>query len=144
MNKISTELSNKIANMGIVCAFLVICIHATSAEDANWWNWLIARGIGKIAVPFFFVAAGFFLAGHVGEDGWWKAAVMKRMRTLIVPLLLWNFIMYAVTNAMAVGANLSHGRALLTNIHIISGGANFCDLSRFILSVNRIWECCGS
>ena len=48
-----------------------------------------AHGLGKIAVPFFFLASGYFLAGHLDEDGWYGRKVKKRVFSLVIPLLLW-------------------------------------------------------
>ena len=55
------------------------------------------RGGGKLfatlfcctAVPFYFVAAGFFLGGHVNENGWWLNELNKRLRTILVPYVMW-------------------------------------------------------
>lgn len=44
------------------------------------------------AVPFFFLLSGYFLAAHVEEPGWWGRAMLKRLRTLGVPFLVWSAI----------------------------------------------------
>ena len=44
-------------------------------------------GIGQCAVPFFFIASGFFLAGHMCETDWWNRECKKRVRMLLVPCL---------------------------------------------------------
>lgn len=41
------------------------------------------------AVPMFFMMLGYWLVGHVGEKGWWKAALVKRVKTLIIPYFFW-------------------------------------------------------
>jgi fucose 4-O-acetylase-like acetyltransferase len=43
-------------------------------------------------VPWFFVVSGYFLAKHCHEKQWWKSAVCKRIKTLIVPFFIWNTI----------------------------------------------------
>ena len=73
--KIEKELSEKMAAFSLFCAVLVVFIHiyfdVTSETGALWWVWIcMAEGICRIAVPFFFVAAGFWLAGHMAERGW--------------------------------------------------------------------------
>lgn len=93
MAKISDELSCRMANMGFVCAILVVMIHADVAAT-GWQGHVmqIIRGMTRIAVPWFFLAAGFFLAGHMDEKGWWKREASKRVKTLLVPFFCWLFI----------------------------------------------------
>ena len=55
-------------------------------------NLLGANGLCRIAVPWFFVASGFFLAGRAGEPSWYSNAVRKRVRTLLVPFAIWAII----------------------------------------------------
>ena len=45
-----------------------------------------------MAVPFFFFISGFFLSGHVHEDGWVRRELRKRMKTLVVPYFIWVVI----------------------------------------------------
>lgn len=98
---ISPSLSRKCANMSLICAFLIITHHfSVCGNDRPWfigmWE-LFFRGSVEnagggwswIAVPWFFLAAGFFLAGHMEERGWWKREVMKRCRSLVVPFFFW-------------------------------------------------------
>jgi len=47
--------------------------------------------LARMAVPFFFVCSGFFLARHFDEPGWWRREVVKRLRSLVVPYVLWTF-----------------------------------------------------
>ena len=106
MEPVSEGLSCKFKNMAIVCAILVILIHtAPGGLEPGEPLWvfckLIPGGIAKVGVPFFFLASGYFLAGHIGEDGWWKRELGKRVRTLLVPFILWNaiFILYGMSIA---------------------------------------------
>lgn len=90
---ITKEISNRFANMAIVCAFLVVIIHCRPVFEQGtvaWWmKQMLENGVCLMAVPFFFLASGFFLAGHLGEQGWYKSALMTRIRTLLVPYLIW-------------------------------------------------------
>ena len=56
---------------------------------------MLECGICAIAVPFFFTASGFFLAGHFGEDGWFGQESKKRIRTLALPYFIWSTLYLA-------------------------------------------------
>lgn len=98
VDKISSELSSKMANMSFICACMIVMFHATPAPQPGgltWWfcHLLGREGICMIAVPWFFFSSGFFLAGHMGESaGWWKREVVKRLRSIVVPFYVWMFI----------------------------------------------------
>ena len=75
-NRISKTLSEKMAVMSFVCACLIVAIHTTSRPlDDTWQWWVVAllgkEGVCRVAVPYFFLASVFFIAGHFGEDGWY-------------------------------------------------------------------------
>ena len=94
---ISKETSRWMAVMSFACACLIALIHCTPAPDKSTWQWWVANllganGLCRIAVPWFFVASGFFLAGHFGEEGWYGREVSKRVKTLLVPFVLWALI----------------------------------------------------
>ena len=83
--------------MSFVCACLVVLLHSTPAPAAGsfawWWCHLLGReGICAIAVPYFFLAAGFLLAGKMDSPGWWKRETLKRVRSLVVPFYVWMVV----------------------------------------------------
>ena len=82
--------------MALLCAALVVSIHIGRCNvvgSAAWYfGEIVSNGIARIAMPFFFFASGYFLAVHVGEDGWWRNALKKRVLSLLVPFVLWNGI----------------------------------------------------
>ncbi len=97
MNKISQNLSDRFACMSFLCACMIVFFHATPAPDIgsfNWWFFhLLGReGVCCIAVPYFFICSGFFLAGHLGEKGWWGREVSKRLKSLVIPFFIWMAI----------------------------------------------------
>lgn len=108
---LSTETSAKLANMGFLCACLVVFIHvpmARSTDPVAWWFHFLTTGIlCRIAVPFFFVASGFLLARHARSPGWWKAENKKRLRTLLVPYLSWS-LLYAACSVIQVATGHGH------------------------------------
>lgn len=92
--KISEAISNKFRNMSILCAFLVTVIHCrpdfAEGSGAWWLKQMLENGICMIAVPFFFAASGFFIAGHIHDYGWYGREVRKRIWSLAVPYLVWS------------------------------------------------------
>ena len=107
INSVSKDVSAKFANMGFVCACLVVFIHVgVECEDGTFGWWLQQMfthvGVTRIAVPFFFYMAGYFLAGNMcAESVWYKKALTKRCVTLLVPYFLWNGIYLGYMNLMA-------------------------------------------
>lgn len=105
MIEVTADLSNKFKNMSFLCACLVVLIHISSVPDKGstlWWIMgLLSGGLARIAVPFFFFAAGFFLGGKYACGATfsiWKLEVFKRAGTLVVPYFIWNiaFFLFAV------------------------------------------------
>lgn len=123
---ISSELSHKLANMSFVCACLVVMIHVPFFEEEgtlSWWFIHFVRdGICRIAVPFFFVVAGYFLAGHMGEQGWWRDALRKRVRTLLLPYVIWTLVAFVYLVPLIAVANVYSGAALSRNLPSSLGG----------------------
>ena len=115
------ETSQKIKNMGFICALFVVSIHIDWHADESqllWWGrQLIKSGIAGIAVPFFFVVSGYFLAAHFDEDGWWKRENQKRIRTLIVPFMFWSLIYYAFISAVTICRNLYAHNPIDTDLY---------------------------
>lgn len=91
---ISERNSCKIANMGLLCSFFVVCTHVPWSQNSGWFYCLVRGLLGGlgIAVPFFFVVSGFMVGRHMDEVGWWRSAVCKRIHTLLVPYLIWCLV----------------------------------------------------
>lgn len=124
MTQLSRELSNKIANMSFVCALMVVFIHLHFGENPTPSMRIVERvidgGFCRMAVPFFFVVSGYFLGRHCAEEGWWKEAVVKRIRSILVPFVLWALLSQLVAMPLAFCANKIAGRALFANIPLFS------------------------
>ena len=110
---------NRMRNLALFCALLVVIIHCTSTfKVENPWLWKAGYcGFCRIAVPFFFFASGLFLGLRVGEAGWWKASVLKRCRTLLVPYFFWLTAFFAYRTGLLWMAGESvdlSGPALMT------------------------------
>lgn len=97
--RITDEVSRKIETMSLLCALLVVCIHI-SAAGTGWygqrvWPWFPGL-IMRMAVPFFFMASGFLLAGHAEDENWWRDALKKRVKTLLMPYITLNVIWFVI------------------------------------------------
>lgn len=117
---ISPSLSHKLANMGFVCACLVVALHALaigSPETIVWWQRpLTTDGICTVGVPFFFFASGYFLAGHIHERGWWWRETKKRVKSLLVPYFAWSVLFVLLALPLILTANKLAGAPWSRNI----------------------------
>lgn len=101
------KTGNRIILFSFALTVFVIWLHAGEC--------LISSIPGQIAVPGFFILSGFlFFRGIISEDGAQKAAVgseggkngflpvrmkeklKRRVRTLLIPYLLWNFLYFVI------------------------------------------------
>lgn len=103
---ISPDLSRQFAAMSFVSAVLIVALHTLSATNIDgvlkYAYQFIKYSLCLTAIPWFFFAAGFFLAGHIGEDGWWKRAVLKRVKTLLVPFWIWSAIFFFFSVGLSI------------------------------------------
>lgn len=69
-----------------VASFFVIFIHTEPLADVSpFGSYLLSHGLSRQAVPFFFVASGFFLARHASAEGAVSfCAVLHTARRLLV------------------------------------------------------------
>ena len=121
---ITPAASQKIKNMSLLCALLVVSIHVLWAKDTSLSvGWIlqhaVASGIASIAVPFFFVVSGFFLAYHFNEDGWWGREVGKRIKSLLLPFYAWIVIDLITTTPLSIIADRMAGRPFGTNVLLL-------------------------
>ncbi len=116
---ISKALSHKLTNMAFICSVLVVAIYTRGCDIPGTLDWYIrqmcAAGISLIGVPFFFIASGFFLAGHMISPGWWGQACKKRVKTLLIPFFLWQIIFFLCNAPLILTANILAGEALSRN-----------------------------
>ena len=117
MQALDAGTSSKIAGFGFVCAFLVVMLHVPQPVPVDsstpvWWLFHLTAGtFGRLGVPFYFAASGFFLARHFGEQSWWRRETAKRVTSLLVPFLLWLSLWNAAEGGLAVLSNMHSGLA---------------------------------
>ena len=105
---IDESFSSRLANIGFVCACLVVSLHvplATRAGSALYYCHVLFRDFANVSVSVFFMMSGYLLAGHINEPGWWLAAVKKRAKSLAMPYLFWNAWFLLVTSVINWSSN---------------------------------------
>lgn len=112
----SDKISCKAANMSFICACLVALIHfppfpRDGAVLDFMWN-VFPGAVLRVAVPFFFVASGYWLAVRCDEKGWWVAALKSRAQSLMLP--------YSVLNILWFGFTVLYSRIILSSAEPIS------------------------
>ena len=90
----------------LICSFLVCMIHIPvfysktvelplfEQDACGWANFLIRQGICRIAVPFFFVATGFFFFRKTAERGVESETVKKYCFRLFRLMGIWLFLLF--------------------------------------------------
>ena len=116
MNPENHKENQKIANLGLVAACMVVLMHSGKRPEIGTLAWyfyeITTQGVCRAAVPFFFLVSGFFLARHMNENGWWCKEIGKRIKTLLIPFWLWNVVYLIFLLTVAVVANfVSHRSA---------------------------------
>lgn len=97
MRIITPDTSHKLANMSFLCAILVVCIHIQHPGGCEFWliRW-VSEGLSQIAVPFFFAMSGYVLLNHLDDKEWWRNAIRKRIKTLVVPFFCINLLWWPI------------------------------------------------
>ena len=112
--------------MSLLCALFVVGIHVGWPHEtplsAGWLIYYgLKDGIARIAVPYFFVVSGFFLARHFDELGWWRSEVRKRVKTLVIPYVAWSLIWLIASIPLSIGADIIAHRPFGTSFYFLHG-----------------------
>jgi surface polysaccharide O-acyltransferase-like enzyme len=80
---------------------------------------LLSDGVARLAVPIFFLMAGFFLYGH---GAWSSATYLEKLKarawTLLLPMVLWNALslgLFAAAQAHPATARYFSGSTVIAN-----------------------------
>ena len=109
MNKCFYSLSSKISWLSFLAICFVISIHCQIGVQGTFQNLYIHFGT-VWAVPFFFLVSGFFLRlGFQNTTEGFSNHVVKKLRTLVLPYLLWCLIgliiRFPIVDQCATGLN---------------------------------------
>lgn len=83
-------MDNRIQALSFAWMLGVVLFHAGSAGCSSFYNSLISDfRVG--GVSYFYIVSGYFLMKHYEGEvySWWKVAVLKRAKTLLIPYLIW-------------------------------------------------------
>ena len=112
--EIPEALSDKMRNMAMFCAFLVVVIHCRPQFETGtiaWWVKQFAEGgICRVAVPWFFAASGFLTMAKWRGYG---LLISRRLRTLMIPFVVWIVLFWMFLFSMSSLEHLSVNRQML-------------------------------
>ena len=121
--------SKTISALRFPLAVMVVAIHARTLNDIDfhpvWQNLsgmdialgmqvLFSSTICHVAVPVFYVISGFlfFYKCQTFDVHTYKAKLYKRVKTLLIPYLLWNLIQILFTVIVKIAGVLVKGKPL--------------------------------
>lgn len=118
MTPISPATHDKVEFFSFLSAVAVCLLHVpwpTGSEAAMLFLGL-RDTICPLALPFFFMFAGFFLARHVADVGWWRRAVERRVFSLGIPYVVWLLAFLLVMLAVCRDRSFLNGGSLVATL----------------------------
>lgn len=112
---LTKAISNRFALLGFVSACCVAFLHVgvpTVEHSSGWWMYEISQVLCWFAVPFFFLASGFFIAGHFVERDWYGREVQKRVRSILIPFLIWGVLYWLYFLVMGILGDIVQHRPI--------------------------------
>lgn len=94
--------------MRVICAFLVISLHTSVFASVNLGlNNIVAKGISRIAVPFFFISTGYFMVKNITKNGYVKGFV-KRIGLIYLLISLIDIILIMPYVSMRLSGDFAY------------------------------------
>ncbi len=118
MTPLSPTTRSKVELFSLLGALSVCLLHVpwpTGSEAAILFLGL-RDTICPLALPFFFIFSGYFLARHVADEGWWRRAVTKRIFSLGVPYVIWLLAFLLVMFAICRDRSFLNGAGLIATL----------------------------
>lgn len=134
---ISKELSTKLTVVSFISACFVVILHAYDKSLATgngltaWLVTFVGWTLPTFAVPIFFAISGYLLAvksENGTKSGWHPQALRKRVRSLLVPYLIWCTVYVLTVVPFAMIGNHLAGRSLVQNTHLHEPVLSFWNL----------------
>lgn len=107
------KLSKAFSSLRFLLALLVVYIHIDSncplsfndisqigggylTSICHYCNIVISQTLARLAVPTFFFMSGYLFFANVDNFSWatWRKKMQPRIRSLLIPYVLWNVIAY--------------------------------------------------
>ena len=89
----------------------------------------------------FFFLSGFLLAHHFGEAGWWRRAILSRVRSFAVPYLIWCAVAFVLLGIFIESARSVHS-VYISGGGLAAAGVEACDVLRRVLGVGPLVTPC--
>lgn len=81
--------------MRFVCAILVISIHTSALYSfGDIPGKVLSLGIARIAVPFFFIASGYFFYERFNHEGYLKAYIIRILKYYLISSIVYTLILF--------------------------------------------------
>jgi fucose 4-O-acetylase-like acetyltransferase len=137
--------SKKFRFWSFVSMFLLVFVHGYNLHERYMQPWTIpgepltftafteyflANGIFRFRIPMLFIISGFLYALHDYRP--YKERTNKRLRTLLLPYLIWSAVGFAFTYLLEL---FPYGSSLVANSHIVQ-----IDDQRMLLHDYRWYE----
>ena len=128
---IESDKSFLIRKVSFIAFVMVVLIHSQvfalidniPTQYKNVQSFLF-RDLTAWAVPYFFSASGFFFSkrifsvskGMVNPRDFWRKFLIGKMKSLLVPYILWATICTIMSLPIVIGTNYFSGRSIFANI----------------------------
>ena len=77
-----------------IFSLLVIAIHTSPLYQSSYWgNFVLIQYLGRYAVPFFFIASGYFIAQKQTDSFKFKS-IFNQLKSLLIIYALWSCIYF--------------------------------------------------